>query len=188
MQKLFFAVSLLAVLSGTYCFAASVIPLPGEPLYKSLVEGVTVDGRFMQLIERKWLFRKETSLLGDKHSALLFTEAATREGTMTLNCPYGMYNIAISFAKRIDADQLDVEVKFDDLPIEKQSVRVGHDKKTFAFHKSQEFIQKMLNKNRLAIRISPPGEADIERLFIISGLEIAIEPLAKECGWDLSNK
>lgn len=49
--------------------------------------------------------------------------------------------------------------------------------------KSIPAIKKLLGKVKLVTRMTPYGESPIQPVFNISGIETAIKPLRKACGW-----
>lgn len=45
------------------------------------------------------------------------------------------------------------------------------------------FIQSLFGRDQLLVRLTPYAESAVTAIFPISGLEQAIEPLRKACGW-----
>lgn len=44
-------------------------------------------------------------------------------------------------------------------------------------------IKDMMGKTEMVVRMTPYSESPFTATFQIAGLEKAIEPLRKECGW-----
>ena len=186
MRKLFYASALLIVVWSLPCFAASVIPPAGSAERNALIDGIKIDdGSFMQLLEDKWVFTKKTSLLDNSKEISLMTEASIGNGVLMLHCFSGRYTVLFSFNKHLGNIPGDLEYKFDDLPIETATITLSDNGITFVLTEPVLFIKSMLNKNKLAVRLSPYKKGTMESLFDISGIDTAIEPFAKECGWNL---
>ena len=189
MKILFLILFAINMFSCLPCFAASKISELDPVEKKELTQGImTKEGDIIQLIDEKWLFTKRSPLLKATQTASLFLEPSVGDGAMTLVCRNGITAVGITLEKFLGNTALLVEYAFDDQPIEKIDVRIAEGGQVFVFQEPLNFIKSILHKERLTIRVFLPGKGDMELLFDISGSDGVIEPLAKECGWDLSNK
>lgn len=59
-------------------------------------------------------------------------------------------------------------------------------KATFAPGSPVELIKRMAVAERLVLQTTPYAENPITAVFTLKGIDVAMAPLAKGCGWTLS--
>lgn len=150
-------------------------------------------------IKNSWLIKQQTSQITDDTDVFLHTRSTAKVDCgwnrndhirLTLRCLENTTALIIStgchMASGTYNDYGDVTYRLDEEKARKIGMHESTDNRALGLwrgNRSIPFIKRMLNKQRMIVRMTPYGQSPFTATFNIAGLEEAIEPLRKECGW-----
>jgi len=140
----------------------------------------------------KWVIRKDTSPIDDSEKVVLFVNSETpitnkfgktSAPTMFLRCLENKTEVYIDFDSFIGTNRISVTTRVDKEKAKKERWGASSDHNAIFARNNISFIKNMLNKDKLLIQLTPYGANTVMAEFDISGIENAIKPLRKACGW-----
>jgi type VI secretion system protein VasI len=146
----------------------------------------------------KWMYRTEVSKIDDSTNAYLSLQSEQpiegrfgREGYMTLSvyCRESKTDVIFYFAGQFMSDNAGggaITYRIDKRPAKTQYFRESNNHEALGLWDGGEaipFIKSLFGAERLFVRATPFNESAVSSEFVIAGLEDAIKPLRKACGW-----
>ena len=116
----------------------------------------------------------ETDVFGEAHPMLL------------IQCVNGQTSISVNWEFIVGGGTLPLTYRIDDAEPVTAEVKVSDDFRSivsWSDERSIEVIKLLLDKEKVALQITPLSQQPLAVVFDLGGLEKAIQPLRKSCNW-----
>lgn len=105
---------------------------------------------------------------------------------LVVRCEDNNTAVIFNFARFIEQSRAEAAMRVDDGSVTAASLKMSASGKSFAFWRGDEaipFIKRLLGGKRLLVEVKPFGARPVLAEFPIAGVDEAIGPLRKACGW-----
>lgn len=196
--------------AGIFCLAMAAPAFAGE-LEDALGECAAIAGSFKRLdcydglaresapageavAAGKWQVEQRASGIGDAVDVYMAVAAVEKipgddgevRPALALRCENNNTAVIFSFARFIEQSRAEATLRIDDGGLLKASLKMSGSGKAFGFWRGSEavpFLKRLLGAKRLLVQVTPFGARPVVAEFPIAGLDEAIAPLRKACGW-----
>jgi type VI secretion system protein VasI len=146
----------------------------------------------------KWTYQTEVSKIDDSKNVYLSLQSEeTIQGRygeagfmrLFINCRENKTAVYFTFAQHFMSDNAGggaITFRIDKRPAKTESFRESTDNEALGLWGGGEaipFIKSLLGAERLFVRATPYNESPVDGEFVVTGLDDAIKPLRKACGW-----
>ena len=138
----------------------------------------------------KWHARIETNPLDDSRTVILSVEANRQSSNLEapihllLRCTREKTDVILQWGKRLDEKGALVSTRIGQSPPQTETWNLSTDEKaTFFAGDKALFVNGLLDADRFVAQTTPEGNNPMTAIFDISGLDKALEPARKLCGW-----
>lgn len=161
--------------------------------YDSLAHSIGVDEpKIKRTSKGKWLVSESRSPIDDSITVTLMLDSANTIRTpyqtnispiMVLRCSENTTNAYVNWDMFLGMDSTRVLTRMDKEKAKTRSWSLSTDNKAIFAPKNIAFIKSMFGHEQILIQLTPYSESPKMATFDIGGLEEAIKPLRKACGW-----
>ncbi|MBF9150048.1 type VI secretion system-associated protein TagO [Novosphingobium jiangmenense] len=164
------------------------------------VQEVAANGKSDELgAESAWITSEDKNPVDDTktvRATLLSADGKSSMGdsvSLTIRCESNKTELFVNWADYLGDDSNDVyedwknvTVRVGDTPAKVERWDISTDSKaTFAPGSIVKLIKDMAASKRLVLKTVPYNENPVTAVFDLTGIEKAVQPIAKECGWSL---
>jgi type VI secretion system protein VasI len=106
--------------------------------------------------------------------------------TLVVRCEDNNTAVMFHFARFIDHSRAEAAMRIDDGEITGASLKMSASGKAFGYWRGDRaipFIKRLLGGKRLLVEVAPFGARPVLAEFPIEGVDEAVAPLRKACGW-----
>lgn len=142
----------------------------------------------------KWMVEQRPAGLGGGANVYMLLRAVEKipgekepvRPMMVVRCEDGATAVIFNFAQFIDQSRAEAAIRIDDEPLMRERLKMSGSGKAFGFWQAEEaqpFLDRLLKARRLLVQVTPFGAQPVVAEFPVGGLDAAIVPLRKACGW-----
>ena len=142
----------------------------------------------------KWKVEQRASGIGDGVDVYMVLQAVEKipgedgevRPALALRCEDNNTAVIFSFARFIEQSRAEAALRIDDGAVLTASLKMSDSGKAFGFWNGDEaipFLKRLLGGKRLLVQVTPFGARPVLAEFPIIGLDEAVAPLRKACGW-----
>jgi type VI secretion system protein VasI len=141
-----------------------------------------------------WRVSHDISEIAGTKDVYLSVEGTTIRGkfgqhfrpSLWLRCAEKETNVLIEWGQYLGLDRARLEWRIDEEGPRTDAWHISSDREAVGLWSGGTaipFIRTLIDKSKLAVRITPYGESPVTTTFPISGLRAAVTPLREACGW-----
>lgn len=116
----------------------------------------------------------ETDVFGEAHPVF------------AIQCLNGKTSVAVNWGFIVDGGTIPVTYRIDAEEPKTGMIKVSDDFRSIAAWESDPviaFLKNLIGKKKLAVQVTALSQGPVRAVFDVTGLEKAISPLRKACGW-----
>jgi len=105
---------------------------------------------------------------------------------LVVRCENNNTAVIFNFARFIEQSRAEAALRIDDGEVVAASLKMSASGKAFGFWRGDEsvpFVKRLLGGKRLLVQVTPFGARPVLAEFPVEGLDEAVTPLRKACGW-----
>lgn len=105
---------------------------------------------------------------------------------LVLRCEDNNTAVIFNFARFIEHSRAEAAMRIDDGEVTGASLKMSASGKAFGYWRGDgavPFIKRLLGSKRLLVEVTPFGARPVLAEFPVEGVEEAVAPLRKACGW-----
>ncbi len=151
--------------------------------------------RALEALQKKWHVSKGKSDLDDSQNVYMYVAAGNTipgpwnklvRPKLWIRCAENTTSFLIDWDVSIHIRNTSMLFRIDSQPAQTRTFPISTDHKTlgyFSGKKAIPFIKSLFGANELLLRVTPYGKEPAQVTFNLSGIEQAVKPLRKACGW-----
>jgi type VI secretion system protein VasI len=105
---------------------------------------------------------------------------------LVVRCENNSTAVIFNFARFIEQSRAEIALRIDDGEVVAASLKMSASGKAFGFWRGDRaipFVKRLLGGKRLLVEVTPFGARPVLAEFPVEGLDKAVAPLRKACGW-----
>lgn len=142
----------------------------------------------------KWKVEQRASGIGGGADVYMVVRAVEKiagekgevRPVLVMRCEDNSTAVIFNFARFIEQSRAEAALRIDDGAVMAVSLKMSASGKAFGFWQGDEaipFIKRLFGGKRLLVQVTPFGARPVLAEFPVEGLDNAVTPLRKACGW-----